>query len=454
MRPEPTLKPSHTKAATREGYITETREYELITPLFGGGVKTKEADPITVIRGSSIRGHLRFWWRATRLAQFRTLEDFRNGELNIWGGIGETTTVSQVSLEVETINPGNVRRSHELYQTQNGKLRSRAIGSIAPAYASFPLQPSDADLKEFQNPNSDKYQNENAIFANLRLGVRFCIRARFPTNIAEDVRAAFWAWETFGGIGGRTRRGFGALVCVKINGRLVPATDNATLMLRQGLEKHVLEHTLPRPDWTKNVPHLSRKLDSKIIKVIQRTPGFQYSKEAWDNLIEQYRSFRQFRPNGQRGISLWSEVDAIRRMNPGTRVHPERPGMPAKFPRARFGLPIIFHFKDRDDPQNPILELATSQRTRLASPVILRPLKLTNSYVGLALILLGNNVPDDDLVLDGVPVKRILTQAEADSVTRRQIVETANGNPEIANQVLNRQINILTAFMAFLKEPE
>ena len=50
--------------------ISQVRQYELITPLFGGGVEPAVADPVTVVRGSEIRGHLRFWWRACRGGQF------------------------------------------------------------------------------------------------------------------------------------------------------------------------------------------------------------------------------------------------------------------------------------------------------------------------------------------------------------------------------------------------
>jgi len=45
----------------------ETREYQirLITPLFGGGVAAGETDSTLPIRGTSIRGQLRHWWRLT-----------------------------------------------------------------------------------------------------------------------------------------------------------------------------------------------------------------------------------------------------------------------------------------------------------------------------------------------------------------------------------------------------
>src|SRR6185369_181676 len=65
------------------------REYELITPLFGGGVEPGVNDAITPISGKSIRGHLRFWWRATRAGQFgggaQGLRSMKEREALIWG---------------------------------------------------------------------------------------------------------------------------------------------------------------------------------------------------------------------------------------------------------------------------------------------------------------------------------------------------------------------------------
>ncbi|PJF33357.1 MAG: hypothetical protein CUN57_02390, partial [Phototrophicales bacterium] len=43
--------------------------------------------------------------------------------------------------------------------------------------------------------------------------VKFSLRLHFPIYVKQDLQAALWAWETFGGVGARTRRGFGALHC-------------------------------------------------------------------------------------------------------------------------------------------------------------------------------------------------------------------------------------------------
>lgn len=57
------------------------------------------------------------------------------------------------------------------------------------------------------------------------------------------------------------------------------------------------------------------------------------------------------------------------------------------FPRAAFGLPIVFHFKDHADPEDHVLK--PSGHERMASPLILRPYFDGNRYAPAALLLPG-----------------------------------------------------------------
>ncbi len=70
MRDDPKDLPPDVALKKRDDMIVQERRYELITPLFGGGVEPAHSDPITVVRATEIRGHLRFRWRATRGGQF------------------------------------------------------------------------------------------------------------------------------------------------------------------------------------------------------------------------------------------------------------------------------------------------------------------------------------------------------------------------------------------------
>jgi CRISPR-associated protein Cmr1 len=64
---------------------------------------------------------------------------------------------------------------------------------------------------------------------------------------------------------------------------------------------------------------------------------------AWKKLIDELRNFRQARPSGR---SIWPEAKAIREMMRRGGEQSEESSPHHKFPRAAFGLPIIFHFKD------------------------------------------------------------------------------------------------------------
>ncbi|MBX3013285.1 MAG: type III-B CRISPR module RAMP protein Cmr1, partial [Caldilineaceae bacterium] len=109
----PSLPPAIDKLTDADlGLITQTREYELITPLFGGGVEPTEADPVTVIRGTAIRGHLRFWWRACRAGDFDSITELNAREGALWGN---TETSSQVITEV-TIDEGKSGRSDPAFR--------------------------------------------------------------------------------------------------------------------------------------------------------------------------------------------------------------------------------------------------------------------------------------------------------------------------------------------------
>jgi CRISPR-associated protein Cmr1 len=349
-------------------HITQTREYELITPLFGGGVVPGESDPVTIIRGTEIRGHLRFWWRACRAGQYNDdLKTIRAVEDHLWGAAStqKKPRPSQVDIAVKIVSEGKADSPFEVVRSKRGKPQVRPRGgSIVPAYAAFPLQPSQDEAKIGMQTKA------------VRVGIVFTLTISFPTDQHEEVEAALWAWETFGGIGARTRRGFGALQCMRINNQdvLRPQCSQVEQRIKEELDKYIAEG-----NWPDDVPHLSQAMGTDL-KIVS-DGGSPIA--AWQNLIKKLQAFRQAR-DGRYGPSLWPEANAIRSLLQD-RVAGERP-LVEKFPRARFGLPIIFHFSHSGEPADTTLT-GVDQIERLASPLILRPAACADGAVGVALIL-------------------------------------------------------------------
>ena len=386
--------------------ITQVRHYKLITPLFGGGVEAGANDEITPISGKAVRGQLRFWWRATRGTG--TLKEIKKREDEIWGAAStkKKKLPSQVQIEIkETIMGIDKKPFRIIHKVRGGQPQysdrtrqpipeMKSDENIAPPYAAFPLQP----------PTPHKVGDETK---GVRDGIEFTVRIKFPSKNRKDVKAAIWAWETFGGIGARTRRGFGALELVwakEGNTDITPDKIKANEVDSKLREQLRVEDEkggmLANGTWDMNVPHLSPAVE---LKTKSPFTGTNRHIAAWKFLIKCLQDFRQLRKPSRtkpQGQSYWPEPDKVRRLvdaKKGTSnfnhpvVHPVE-----KFPRAQFGLPIIFHF-NKDEMVNGRkfdVELKPINHKRLASPLILRPIACANDETAaLALILETATMP-------------------------------------------------------------
>lgn len=384
--------------ANREGIITQVREYELITPLFGGGVTPAEADPVTVVRGTEVRGHLRFWWRATQGGRFNgDLAAMKEAEDNLWGAAASEHVrgPSRVQVVVTVTNEGTLDRPFEVGQNRRPSSRN---GSVVPGYAAFPLQPPQNEAKPGMQTKS------------VRAGVVFDLKIDFPFENRKEIEATLWAWETFGGLGARTRRGFGALRCMKVDGKehSLLSTNRVEQQIRQAMQNYVSSGK-----WPNHVAHLSQTPGHNL-KVAGRGRD---AVTAWQTLIKKLQRFRQNR-DGNRGFGLssWPEPNAIRSLV-GKPIKGNRT-LVNKFPRARFGLPVVFHMPH--DSGIDDLSLQGTEFDRLASPLILRPLACADGAVGLALILVAPQEPLNGLILKGASgkssVQANLTTSEARNI--------------------------------------
>lgn len=434
MRKQPSNPPA-VVPQVQSNIITQVREYQLITPLFGGGVKPGEADELTTIRATEVRGHLRFWWRACRGGQYSNLKEMKEAEDAIWGKAHkkEEKDVQQeqvvqkkeekddqqeqtVQLVVEVSNPGSLKKTFTIVKNKKGENIAKPVPGI-PAYAAFPLQPTQDELKKAQPYVQD-----------VRESVSFKVIISFAKDQKTDIEAALWAWETFGGIGARTRRGFGALYLSKIdsvNNTNLFTTNEIKIQIEKNLSIHVVNKFA-----VEGVTYISKTSPIHI------SSSFSTPILAWDKLIRTLSSFRQ---SGRSAGNVWPEANAIRSSKDSQ--HQSIQMRLNKFPKASLGLPIVYHFKD-DKPKDQTLQGATEGAERLASPIILRPLLCKNNQaVGIALLLDGPRIPPKGVVLvekdaqdKPVHVQTTLTREEAQKIP-----------------VLNGETDVLQAFMKYLE---
>ncbi|NIA13605.1 MAG: type III-B CRISPR module RAMP protein Cmr1 [Nitrospiraceae bacterium] len=360
-----------------------TREYRisLITPLFGGGVEPGKPDVTLPIRGTSIRGQLQFWWRATRGGG-------ATDHAEVWG---MTEKASPVQIEVRDVKAGPPKSCAKYAPGQDGRKRLRweqPFDSGSLPYVLFPFQGQlSRNKREIEVPPAEFIEPAS-----------FVLRLCYPETLQQEIETAVRAWISFGGLGARTRRGCGALLCNEL------APESVTEM--QGWFRQTAGSRSGKVhDW----PTLP---SSVLIGTEPQTPI-----DAWKRTIDLLQRFRQGagfarnpgRQTNRPGRSWYPEPETIRRVTEQRALqHSRLEHIPDDaFPRAELGLPIVFHFQGRSEPNDTVLYPANGpngeQRERMASPLILKPLALADGRaVSMVVRLVTTPLKGVDLRREGV----------------------------------------------------
>ncbi|MGM0576861.1 MAG: RAMP superfamily CRISPR-associated protein [Myxococcota bacterium] len=435
-----------------------------MTPVIGGGVENREPDRFDPLRTAAIRGQLRFWWRASGLHEARSAKELHDRERALWGGLGAAADDSQqaddrvdrpsrsrVEISVHVRDMGQLDPAGQHEWNRRGRLKSipkwfqprlRNLG-----YGLFPLQRSNDERRQAEVSGAGALPTPE-----IRHGVRFTCRIRWrrrgsdsepmPGTAWDAVLRAVALWIGFGGVGARTRRGFGAL-----------GLDGTP---RFGGDEE-------NPDWWQPAfgPREDTSQTPDLAAILGGLPGTEghagvsverpwptvttdmllgrekrTGLEALDDLLEQLATFRQAPGVARRGTSrrdpgrsFWPEPDMMRLLaieaglqeerdftgwdrrkdrekdhRPRWRGARSRRGdLEAIAPRAAFGMPVRVQFKDGFD-KCANGEIAPAGKSRMPSLLVMRPVEVRRGdgppvYRPCILFLRGR-MPDVELKLD------------------------------------------------------
>lgn len=362
-----------TKIHEDQRLFKEPLTIHLVTPMFGGGPKSNSIDQDRPIRESAIRGHLRFWWRATRGAACKNANELSKREAEIFGHTEQASQI-QVVTHYET---DEVKR--------NSKVFFKKKNHPFPRYVLSNMKDKTPYLMK----------------AQFSLNIRLSKKTTDFELIKKEVEAALWAWINFGGIGSRTRRGCGSLYCKQFS----PYNKRTKSQLEKWFEQKLLEYDIQLPSSSREWPTLSREFK------VQAFPLSMIS--SWRSVIQTYETFRRrSNPDKKRGRSCWPEADTIRlltgKAKSGHHIpYPkEKPFKYQAFPRAQFGLPIQFRFAPKDSGKDPDpVTLLPKGKDRLASPLILKPLAINQEEsVGMVMVLQQPKIEALSLLGDRKPL--------------------------------------------------
>ena len=167
---------------------------ETITPMFLAG-----ADGITPeLRAPSIKGALRFWWRAVN--GHLSLKELKEREAEIFGGTGNRSKVV-ISVQHEAIN-FSVEKFKQFFETYKGhsnqQVRRESFRTNAMYYMGYGVA----------NYVKEKRKTE-FVRPYIPAGFKFTIICRLKSSVVNDFLQAFKLLEKHGGLGSKSRNGYG-----------------------------------------------------------------------------------------------------------------------------------------------------------------------------------------------------------------------------------------------------
>jgi CRISPR-associated protein Cmr6 len=224
---------------------------KLVTPAFLAGANQEEED--CDLRSATLRGHLRWWWR-TMHAGFLDVKTLRALEAAIWG---DTHGGGAVRIVVEKAERG----SPQLYEKRsksdfNDQLKrsDHGIPGDDPKkttqglwYASYGMDEGRGDKQR------RRYVLDLPASWHLRLiarPARFLVDRKAVADpkkalngqgltaqqVIEQAKAALWLLCHFGGVGSKSRKGFGSLVASELNEWSTPRCRDLAAQARRHLQ--------------------------------------------------------------------------------------------------------------------------------------------------------------------------------------------------------------------------
>ena len=192
-----------------------TFECETVTPMFLAGADGKTPE----LRPSSIKGAMRFWWRAMNGSL--SLEDLKKKEAAIFGGSGENMGRSKVSIKINTLNLNKSKKKLPLHPVPVKNFSINILDYLAYGTYQYKKGEGNIFIREYIEPGQKFTVNISII----------------DDELEKDIIRTFQLLSTFSGLGSKSRNGFGSFVILN---------NKSSNSFYVNIKKDGLSSTLPK----------------------------------------------------------------------------------------------------------------------------------------------------------------------------------------------------------------
>lgn len=258
---------------------TLSATFEIITPMFLGDADQKA----TAIRPTSIKGALRFWWRAM------------NGHLSL----------TELAKE-----EGRLFGS-----TEKAGVFSLSVSSLGKFQAKTDWPPADPNANSSYMGYGLTGDKQNQHREYIPAGIHFDVSLTFNQNAnasdKQHIQKALEAFGLFGSLGSRARRGFGSIQLTQCNGIKVNAPTSKSI-------KQWLDNNLPNNLKNKTQLEYTAFSTDSYFALPDNINEKDY-KNAHSKMGRVYKTTRASIPTKQRavfGLPLKNVNESLRRASP------------------------------------------------------------------------------------------------------------------------------------------
>ena len=303
-----------------------------ITPMFLGG-----ADNEPDLRPPSIKGAMRYWWRA--MHGHLSIEKLKEKESDIFGN---TEQRSKVILRCKT--------SEDLKRKQKPFEKNMGTG-IAYLFYSMDM-------------------NNRQYFDNIEFEVILKSKKKDKDkDVLKEAAYAFWLLANLGGIGSRSRRGGGSFVITGVNGGgdldfdFVSSARDADAWakdLKKGIE------TIIKSTGIQSIQNKTPFNTLQNVGVHLVNKAHHQADDALDYIGQEFQGFRM-EVGGKDASNIRDYIDN------GSHI--------STIEKASFGLPISYRFKK--DRKSATVDTASEEYNRSASSLFISLVQIGGKYYPL-----------------------------------------------------------------------
>ncbi len=346
--------------------------YQVVTPLFCGGASPEDT---VEVRMPSFKGVLRFWWRALAWPHFQgDLKSIHENENRLFGSAagGRSRVSLRLALDPSTPDGRKPKRVAKARVLEDPKTK-RVVGE-GVRYLGYGL------MEAFGSKQKGTREGE-LLRPCLEAPLQFTVGLT-GRDLGEDERAlllrALEAMGLFGGMGARSRRGFGSMVLktLTVDGETRWQAPSNPSALKDAIRR-VWPDARPAgvPDYT------AFSKDARCL-VVAAEDGSVSALKMLDLLG---REFVRYRSWGHKGKVLGEDSernfkedhDLMKKSPDARRTHPER---------VAFGLPHNYGKKPED-------KIEPKDFDRRASPLLFHIHMLGEQPVGILTFLPARFLP-------------------------------------------------------------